>query len=135
MVDGSGEELKDYKVFCFDGEPRMIEVDYDRFTGHKRNLYTTDWRYIEAAIQYPTYPAHIIARPEKLDELLVLAKRLSAGIPHVRTDFYIIEDKIYFGEMTFYHEAGLGKMTPRSLDFEMGNWLRLPTVDKTAERR
>lgn len=135
MVDESGKELKDYKVFCFDGEPRMIEVDYGRFTGHKRNLYTTDWRYIEAAINYPTDPAHIIPRPEKLDELLALAKKLSAGIPHVRTDFYVIGDRIYFGEMTFYHGAGHEKMTPRSLDFEMGSWLRLPAGDKTAERR
>ena len=66
---------------------------------------------------------------------MVLAKKLSAGIPHVRTDFYIIEDKIYFGEMTFYHGAGLQKMTPRSLDYEMGGWLRLPVGDKDAERR
>ena len=106
MADESGSELKDYKVFCFDGEPRLIQVDYDRFVAHKRNLYTTDWKYIEAEIKFPTDPSHQINRPEKLKELLDLAARLSQAIPHVRVDLYSIEDKIYFGELTLHHGAG-----------------------------
>lgn len=126
MTDESGVELKDYKIFNFDGEPKLIEVDYNRFVEHKRNLYTTDWQYIEAAIQYPTDPNHQIDRPKQFEKMLELARKLSEGIPHVRTDFYCIDDKIYFGELTFYHESGFGKYTPESLGKEMSKWLKLP---------
>jgi hypothetical protein len=125
MTDESGVELKDYKIFNFNGEPKMIQVDYNRFVKHKRNLYTTDWEYIDAAIKYPTDASVDIKKPEKLDEMLELAKILSAGIPHVRTDFYSINDKIYFGELTFYHESGMGKFDPEQFGVDMGSWIKL----------
>lgn len=126
MTDESGYELKDYKIFNFDGEPKLIQVDYDRFIEHKRNLYTTGWQYVEAVIEYPTDPAHHIERPRQLEKMLELARELSAGIPHVRTDFYCIDDRIYFGEMTFCHGSGFEKFIPESLGEEMGKWLKLP---------
>ena len=122
----NGVELKDYKIFNFSGEPKLIQVDYDRFAEHKRNLYTTDWQYIEAAIQYPADPTHQIERPKRLEKMLDFARTLSVGIPHVRTDFYCIDDKIYFGELTFYHGSGFEKFTPESFGEEMGKWLKLP---------
>ncbi len=127
MTDESGTELKDYKIFNFDGKPKLIQVDYDRFVKHKRNLYSTDWKYIEAAIQYPTDPKHHIERPKQLDKMLSIARVLSAGISHVRTDLYCIDNRIYFGELTFYHESGLGKFTPEILDEKMGEWIKLPS--------
>ncbi len=126
MVDESNKELKDYKVFNFDGKPKIIQVDYDRFVEHKRNLYDKDWKYIEAAIQYPTNPEIKIEKPKNLTKMLELAKILSKDIPHVRTDFYSIEDKIYFGELTFYSESGLGKFSPKQFEKDMGEWLKLP---------
>lgn len=127
MTDESGVELKDYKVFCFNGEPKLIQVDYGRFTNHKRNLYTTDWQYVKGAINYPTDPDHPIKRPTQLEKMLTLAHTLSAGFPQVRVDFYSIEDHIYFGELTFTHEAGLARFDPESLAVEMGGWIKLPT--------
>jgi hypothetical protein len=126
MTDESGVELKDYKVFNFDGEPKFIQVDYDRFVEHKRNLYSTDWKYIDAAIQYPTNKKNQINKPECLNEMLDLARKLSVGIPHVRTDFYIVNSKIYFGELTFYHGSGVEKFTPEEFGIEVGSWLKLP---------
>jgi hypothetical protein len=127
MTDESGVELKDYKVFNFDGEPKFIQVDYNRFVEHKRNLYTTDWEYIDAAIQFPTDKTNQIKRPECLKEMLDLARKLSVGIPHVRTDFYCIDNKIYFGELTFYHGSGMEKFTPEEFGLEVGSWLKLPS--------
>ncbi len=126
MADESDVELKDYKIFNFSGEPKLIQVDYDRFVEHKRNIYTTDWQYVEAAIQYPTDPMHQIEQPKALEKMLDLACTLSAGFPHVRTDFYCIDDRIYFGELTFYHGSGFETFTPESLGEEMGKWLKLP---------
>ncbi len=130
LTDESGVELKDYKVFNFNGESKFIQVDFDRFVDHKRNLYTLDWEYIDAVIGFPTDPTYCIKKPKCLNKMLELAGILSYGIPHVRTDFYCIGDQVYFGEMTFYHGSGFEKITPESFEMKMGEWLTLP-CDKT----
>ncbi|EOS20467.1 hypothetical protein C804_06312 [Lachnospiraceae bacterium A4] len=119
------EGIEDYKIFNFNGVPKLIEVDYDRFVNHKRNLYTVNWEYIDARIQYPSDSQHFIQKPERLLQILDLSKKLSLGIPHLRTDFYIIDGKVYFGELTFYHESGMGKISPPEFEMEMSNWLEL----------
>lgn len=127
MVDESGLELKDYKIFCFHGVPEMIQVDYDRFQEHKRNIYTTEWHYIAASIEYPTDPDKTIKKPQKIEEMLNLASVLSNGFPHVRVDFYSINDQIYFGELTFHHGSGFEKFEPSSLEVKMGEWIKIPS--------
>jgi len=130
MVDESGTELKDYKVFCFSGLPKMIQVDFNRFVKHKRNLYDIEWNYIDASIQYPNDPRVKIKKPARLNTILELAKVLSKGCPHIRVDFYLINEQIYFGELTFYHGSGYEKFYPESLGIEMGNWIKLPIKNR-----
>ena len=120
------DDLMDYKVFNFNGKPKIIQVDFDRFKKHKRNLYDTEWNYIDARIQYPNDSQHVINKPKVLAEMLSMANKLSEGFPHVRTDFYLIDDKVYFGEMTFYHGGGYEKFVPESLGQKMGEWMELP---------
>lgn len=126
IVDESGTELKDYKVFCFSGEPKLIQVDYGRFKEHKRNIYDIHWNYLHASIGYPTDPTVIIAKPSRLDEMLLLSKKLARDYPHIRVDFYYTGQKIYIGEMTLYHGSGYKRIEPESLDIEMGGWIKLP---------
>lgn len=126
MVDESGLELKDYKIFCFHGVPKMIQVDFDRFQGHKRNLYTPEWQYIEASIEYPANPDKTVKKPRQLDKMLNLARVLSHGFPHVRVDFYSINDQLYFGELTLHHGSGIEKFEPSSLGVKMGTWIKIP---------
>ena len=126
MVDESGTELKDYKVFCFDGEPEIIEVDYDRFAEHKRNIYGKNWDFIDLEIQYPSDKSHEIARPEKLEEMLELARELSKGIPHLRVDFYCIDNRLYWGELTFFHGSGYERFNPEEWDERLGKLIKLP---------
>ena len=127
LVDESGDELKDYKVFNFNGIPKVIQVDYDRFRNHRRNIYDTEWNYIPAEILYPTDSNVNIPKPVCLDKLLDLAKILSQPFIHVRTDFYIINGKILFGELTFLHGSGFEEFRPKSFGIEMGNWMELST--------
>jgi hypothetical protein len=126
MIDESGTELKDYKFLAFEGEVSFIWVDYNRFTRHKRNFYNTNWDIQDFSLQYPHDKNHIIDKPKKLDVMLKMATVLSAGIPHIRVDFYCINDKIYFGELTFYPEAGYGKFTPEEWDYKLGSLITLP---------
>lgn len=125
LRNDSGEDLKDYKVFNFNGEPMLIQVDFDRFTNHRRNLYTTNWDYINGYICYPTDPEKIIKRPEKLDKMLELARTLSKGYPHIRTDFYVANGQLYFGELTLYHGSGTEKIYPEELELKMGEAIDL----------
>jgi len=126
MVDESENELKDYKIYCFNGNPKIIQVIYDRCTDSKANLYDIEWNYIPVVKTYPTNPNRMINKPSKLDEILHLAKMLSKNCLFVRVDFYSVNDKIYFGELTFTPAAGLGKFEPKEFDFEMGSWIELP---------
>ena len=74
LTDESGDDLKDYKVFCFNGKPKFIQVDYDRFKGHKRRLYTVDWELMQTKITYPDDEDLIMPKPFFLDELLEMSK-------------------------------------------------------------
>ena len=127
MVDESHTELKDYKIYNFHGKPELIQVDFGRFTHHERNLYTTEWEYIDEQIEYPKNPKIQIAKPDNLEEMLDCAKKLSEGIPSVRTDFYSINGKTYFGEITFYQEGGFAKFEHESYALKLGDLIQLPT--------
>ena len=126
MIDESSFGLKDYKIFCFNGEPKIIQVDFDRFTDHKRNFYSLQWEYQPFALKYPTAPQINIPRPSNLLLMLELAKKLSVGITHVRVDFYSIGNKIFFGELTFYHGAGFEHFDPSEWNRIFGDWMILP---------
>ncbi len=120
MVDESGTELKDYKIYNFSGKPYLIQVDYGRFTKHERNLYDLDWNYIPEEIEYPTNADHKIDKPQNIELMLDLAAKLSEGIPSVRTDFYNINGKVYFGEITFYQEAGFARFSSEKFAHQLG---------------
>ena len=127
MVDDSGEELKDYKFFCFDGEPKIIQLNYDRFIDHKLNYYDSKWNYIPIKlIPHPTDINRVINKPNNLEQMLKFARILSRNISFVRVDVYSINDNIYFGEMTFTPNSGFKKFEPHEFDLEMGSWLKLP---------
>ncbi len=126
MVDESNTELKDYKIYNFNGEPKLIQVDFGRFSHHQRNLYTTDWEYIDEEIEYPKNPDVVINKPDNLDEMLQFARLLSKGIPSVRTDFYSINGKTYFGEITFYQEGGFAHFSSGEFEKKLGELISLP---------
>lgn len=126
MVDESKEQLKDYKVFNFNGQPKLIQVDFDRFNGHKRNMYTTEWKKLDMNLVYKINNDINIERPQNLEKILQFAKLLSSNEPFLRTDFYVINDKIYFGEITFFPESGFGKFNPEKYDRILGDMIELP---------
>ena len=127
MDDGTGD-LRDYKVTCFKGRPEFIWMDSDRHTKHKRNLYDLNWKQLpyKINIHYKTFPSP--EKPKLLKRLLKLASILSRGFVSVRVDFYIINEKIYFGEMTFTTSSGLEKIVPKSFDKRLCSLIKLPKL-------
>jgi len=126
MIDESATELKDYKIFCFNGHPKIIQVDFNRFTNHKRNFYSLDWEFLSLELRYPAHREIIIEKPVNLSLMLQLAGKLSQGFPFLRVDFYSINQNIYFGELTFYPENGMGKFNTCEWDLLLGSWIELP---------
>ena len=123
-------ELKDYKIFCFNGEPQIIQVDIGRYTDHKRNYYDLNWNFLNIEIDGASDPKVKIPTPGNLEEMLELSRILSKEFPHVRVDFYIVEGKVIFGELTFFHGDGLYKFNPPEFEKEMGDWIELPNKTK-----
>ena len=120
--------LTDYKIHCFNGVPKFILVCRNRFaeSGLTEDFYTMEWEHIP--VKRPNIPnSNIpIARPEKLDEMIRLAEILSKDIPFIRTDFYYVEGKIYFSELTFFPSSGFGRFEPDEYDYIFGDYLELP---------
>lgn len=124
-LDEDGKSPKDYKFFCFNGEPKFIAYDLDRFSDHRRNIYDTDWHLLPFELKYPRFHEQI-ARPEKLDQMLSYATTLAQDFPFVRVDLYYVNGEIYFGELTFYPSQGLVKFYPKRYDLIYGQQLILP---------
>ena len=127
MVDESGIGLKDYKYFCFNGEPKAMFVATDRGIDTRFNFYDMQFNHLPFTQHYKNSTKKI-NKPAGFDEMVILAKTLSKEIPHVRVDFYDINGKIYFGELTFYHLGGFEKFEPAKYDQVFGSWLELPLV-------
>lgn len=119
-----GKFLKDYKVFCFNGEPKIIQVDLDRFEGHKRNFYDTSWNRLDLEIEYPSVD-YDLKKPALLQEMLEVTKKLAKPFNHVRVDWYIHHNKLIFGEMTFFHGSGFEKFNSRKWEEKMGSWFEV----------
>ena len=118
-IDVIDRGIADYKFLCFNGKPEFIVYDIDRFIGHKRNFYDTNWKYLDVSSDCPKF-GDVVEKPEKLDEMLEIAKILSEDFPAVRVDLYCIENKIYFGELTFYPWSGYVNFNPDEFDFTLG---------------
>ena len=120
FVSDDGRTIPDdYKIFCFDGVPRFVQVDSDRFTGHRRNLYDTGWNRIPAALKYPNREADH-PRPARLDDMLALAGRLSAPFRFVRVDLYVTAGGIRVGELSFVPDSATGLLTPPEAEYTLG---------------
>lgn len=121
-------DLTDYKIFCFNGEPKYIQVIQDRHSGETIDFYDTDWNHQEFVGLNPRAKnaATPVARPHNLDAMLDAARKLAKDDPFVRVDMYQIEEGILFGELTFFPASGIGAFTPEDTDEMLGELLQLP---------
>lgn len=120
--------INDYKFLCFDGQPQFVILDVSRFTGHKRNIYDLSWNLIDVGSDKPNIRKEI-PKPDNLDEMVEVAKKLSEDFPFVRVDLYSVNGKIYFGELTFYPWTGYVSFDPDNFDFELGKYFNLKTSE------
>lgn len=124
----------DIRLFCFSGEPKFIAVDLDsvvdgvKTSNYYRHIYDLDWNPIPATIGYPKKDGYEVERPKNLPEIVKVAKTLAEGFPIVRVDLYNVNEKIYFGELTFYHASGYQKFTPETFGIYAGELVELKAL-------
>ena len=125
-ISEANGDLKDYKFFCFNGKVKCFKIDFDRFVEHHANYYDPDGKLLPfGELDYPPIPGKKLYMPKELDSMISLAEKLSSGLRFLRVDFYYIEGKIYFGELTFSPAAGAGRFIPEEWDYKLGEWLQL----------
>ncbi|MGF3182950.1 ATP-grasp fold amidoligase family protein [Facklamia sp. P12934] len=124
-----GSPLVDYRFLCFNGDPKIIFTDLSMTdkSNTRRNIYNLNWNLLDYRITYPIDYNINLTKPKNLNEMINLSRRLSKDIPHVRVDFYNIDGKIIFSEMTFFHQSGYGKFYQDEFAEEMGAWINLPS--------
>ena len=109
-IDAKDGNLFDYKFFCFNGEPKVIQVNYNRI---KRKpvlkFFDLDWNELNVKLIYDNDANKKIDKPEQLQEMIRISRNLSERFKFVRIDLYISNNKIYCGELTFYPNCGFGK--------------------------
>ncbi len=118
VLTHDGNLPEDFKFFMVNGVCKFIQVDFARFSGHKRNLYSPDWVKLEVSYTWPM-SEEALARPEKLDEMLRVASALSEGVDFVRVDLYDTDQGVKFGELTNYPDGGSFQFTPKEFGVEI----------------
>jgi len=126
-VDGGG--LKDYKFFCFDGEPKYMFIASNRGKDTRFDFFDIDFNHMQFKKGHPNSDRPI-KKPAGWNKMLEIARKLSKGFYAIRVDLYDIKGKIYFGEMTLFHFSGNVPFDPEEWDYKFGDMLHLPNVCK-----
>ena len=132
MEDSTYKELRDYKFFTFGGIPKVLYIAQGRGNGELTvaDFFDMEFNHLDLTIDHKmanTTPE----KPQCFEEMKKLAAVLSEGTPQLRVDFYEVDGKVYFGEMTFFHCSGFEKFYPEKWDKTFGDWVKLPK--KTVE--
>lgn len=115
----ASESLNDYKFYCCDGEPLGLHVDFDRFGEHKYRIYDILWNEFKKEKPEGRMPP-FLPKPEKMDEMLAVCRKLSKGFSYVRVDLYYTAGRVYFGELTFTPGNGFEVFDPVRSDYYFG---------------
>ena len=127
MEQPKASSLNDYKVLCFSGKAKLIEYHVARFTDkHTQDFYDAEWN--KTSITQGGYSAvsdYCAPKPICLGEMIRLSELITKDIAHCRVDWYEINGKLYFGEITFYDGSGIEAFDNYEDDLMLGSWIDL----------
>lgn len=133
MCQEDGTDLADYKFFCFNGKPTFVYLRHEASgeTRPRMSFFTMDWTF--APFHNPDY-LQFDSLPDKpllFNQMKEIAAKISEGYPFLRVDLYIINNQIYFSEVTFYPGSGMTKFLPSEWDRKLGDMLVLPSTPQS----
>lgn len=127
----NGEPLRDFRFFCFDGEPKLLMMDVGVLNddgvyqaNYPRNIYDMDFNLLSIKWGRDPYKGHV-DKPKNFEKMIEISRKLSQPFPMCRVDLYNVEGKIYFGEITFYHGGCCQKIAPEEWDRKIASWIDL----------
>ena len=119
FLEEDGKVPVDYKFYCFSGKVEFMQIDFERFEGHKKAVFDRDFNQLDIAIGQKKYEGRPI-RPENFEEMVRVAEILAENLDFIRVDLYNIDGKIFFGELTCYPGGGMLGFDPKEYDFLFG---------------
>lgn len=125
MLKPSNGVLNDYKFMCFNGEPKVAFVVYDRRTNMALDFFDMDWKKLDFRRKYKN-SKKTIGKPKNFELMKQLCEKLAKPFPFVRIDFYEVDGKLYIGEFTFTPGGGFEPFEPVEWDYTLGSWIKLP---------
>lgn len=121
------DEIVDYKIFCFNGKPKFVNIGQKDLETHIScvSFLDFDWNYMP--FQRSDFPPvrKLPGKPKCFERMLEVSEKLAKGTRFVRIDLFCADDKIYFSEFTLYPTSGLIMFDPKAGDEQMGSWLNL----------
>lgn len=122
------DDIKDYKFYCFNGEPKFLYISEGFAKSHEQvrmNFMNLNWEKTpfqrKDYAQFETLPP----KPVNLENMIHVAERLAQPFPFVRVDLYSIKGKTIFSELTFYPNGGFAPFYPMEWEYRIGNWIKL----------
>lgn len=132
LENQNGEIPDDIRIYCFNGEAKLFIYDigttnYDGSHGEHiiRNVYDREWNLVDVDLGRKHDETVIVEKPGNLDDLIKVAELLAQDFPFVRVDLYNVNEKIYFGELTWIPMGGICLIKPEKYDYILGDWLEL----------
>lgn len=128
MENEDGTDIVDYKFFCFNGEPKVMFYASERFNAQNE---PPKFDYYDMNLNHMPIQScghdnlNTLSYFPEFEIMKQLAAELSKGFPHIRVDFYLIDGKIFFGEMTFHHDGGFVSFIPEEWDKTFGDMIDL----------
>lgn len=132
LEDKSSPYLRDFKFYCFNGEPRIFYITSDKggLLPTKQDFFDVNGNHLEIQDKtYPNNPSKTPDLPINLNVMIEISRVLAKDTCHLRVDFYEISGRVYVGELTFYEGAGFCSFIPEKYNRILGDWIKLP-IDK-----
>ena len=126
LEDHSGEELRDYKFWCFNGVPKVMYCTIKAKDIYE-NFYDMDFKPLDINHGFRRHQPEF-SKPEEFELMKQLAAKLSEDLPFVRIDFFDVDGHVYFGEYTFFDWGGMRPFEDEKWDREIGSWIELPEI-------
>lgn len=132
LLDDSFGDIKDYKLFCFDGEVKALYIVSNRQNPNVKttsDFFDVTFNRIPVKCHYDNSET-LPEKPLNFELMKNLCSKLSKGIPHVRIDFYEVNGKVYFGEYTFYSFGAEDPLYPEKYELLFGSWINVNRINK-----
>jgi len=134
-MDKKGKLPNDYKLNYFNGKLEFVYCSVDREGGNHRNIYTPDWKplpfsWVNAEDHRSDLIGPIIKKPASFDRMVEIGNEIAKKFDLVRVDFYDVDGKLYYGEITLHHGGGFDTFKPKKFDLIYGKKLKLSKKGK-----